>query len=131
MSILDSLLSGGLPRDLWDFDRSANCAASDACATRDDPIGRPDRATRAIPVDQNANPSAAREAAPRLVMEHFPLDDAGESELARGSRSGQGPHEAKPPAPEVFSLLPAVLLLLRIFFLCIQFRGFSEILMVA
>lgn len=30
------------------------------------------------------------------LMEHFPLVDAGESELVRGSRSGQGPHEVKP-----------------------------------
>lgn len=38
-------------------------------------------------------------------MEHFPLD-AGESELARGSRSGQGPHEARLRASRASLFLP-------------------------
>lgn len=45
-----------------------------------------------------------------LVMEHFPLVDAGESELVRGSRSGQGPHEVKPSYLRVLALLFVLLL---------------------
>jgi len=44
------------------------------------------------------------------LMEHFPLVDAGESELVRGSRSGQGPHEVKPSYLRVLALLPVLLL---------------------
>lgn len=40
-----------------------------------------------------------------LVVEHFPLVDAGESELVRGSRSGQGPHKVKPSYLRVLALL--------------------------
>lgn len=45
-----------------------------------------------------------------LVVEHFPLIDAGESELVRGSRSGQGPHEVKPSYLRVLALLFVLLL---------------------
>jgi len=48
------------------------------------------------------------------VMEHFPLIDVGESELVRGSRSGQGPHKVKSSYPRILALL-LVLLLLRSF----------------
>lgn len=43
-------------------------------------------------------------------MEHFPLVDAGESELVRRSRSGQGPHEVKPSYLRVLDLLLVLLL---------------------
>jgi len=45
-----------------------------------------------------------------LVVEHFPLVDVGESELVRGSRSGQGPHEVKSSYLRVLALLFALLL---------------------
>lgn len=48
-------------------------------------------------------------------MEHFPLVDVGESELVRGSRSGQGPHEVKPSYLRVLDLL--LVLLLSVLFL--------------
>lgn len=76
-----------------------------------------------ILVDQNAKPSMEERGTrcALLVMEHFPLDDAGESELARGSRSGQGPHEAKPED----SCSPLLFPLFKLLFLPMMFGRWS------